>query len=92
MIHAGIDGIKKKIEYDPIQKNIYRMSENVKDLGIKKLPTNLNEAIDELKSDDVIKDAIGSETVDLFVKYKSKEWQKYISETTDLEYRLYFHC
>ncbi len=92
MIHAGIDGIKKKIEYDPIPKNIYQMSENVKDLGIKKLPTNLNEAIDELESDDVIKNAIGKDSVDLFVKYKSKEWQKYISETTDLEYRLYFHC
>ncbi len=92
MIHAGIDGIKKKIDYDPIPKNIYRMSENVKDLGIKKLPTNLNEAIAELESDDVIKNAIGKETVELFTKYKSKEWQKYISETTDLEYRLYFHC
>ncbi len=92
MIHAGIDGIKKKIEYDPIPKNIYRMSEELKNLGIKKLPTNLNEAIDELESDDVIKNAIGKETVELFSKYKNKEWQKYISETTDLEYRLYFHC
>ena len=92
MIHAGIDGIKKKIEYDPIPKNIYKMSEKTKDLGIKKLPTNLNEALIELESDDVIKKAIGKEAVDLFVKYKNKEWQQYISNTTDLEYRLYFHC
>ncbi len=92
MIHAGIDGIKKKIEYDPIPKNIYQMSERVKDLGIKKLPTNLNEALDALESDNVIKKAIGSDAVDLFVEYKSKEWQQYIADTTDLEYRLYFHC
>ena len=92
MIHAGIDGIKKKIEYDPIPKNIYKMSEKTKNLGIKKLPTNLNEAIEELRSDDVIKKALGKETIDLFIKYKNKEWQQYIGNTTDLEYRLYFHC
>ncbi len=92
MIHAGIDGIKKKIEYDAIPENIYKMSEKTKDLGIKKLPTNLHESLEELESDDVIKRAIGKEAVELFTKYKSKEWQHYIADTTDLEYRLYFHC
>jgi glutamine synthetase len=92
MIHAGLDGIKRKIEYEPISENIYKMSENVSDLKIKKLPTNLNEALIELEADDVIKKAIGKETVDMFIKYKQKEWQQYIGETTDLEYRLYFHC
>jgi glutamine synthetase len=92
MIHAGIDGIKKKIEYTPISKNIYRLSERDKSLGIKKLPTNLHEALEELESDDVIKNAIGKDTIDMFIKYKQKEWQQYIAETTDLEYKLYFHC
>jgi len=92
MLHAGIDGIKKKIEYEPISENIYKMSENVSDLKIKKLPTNLNEALEELESDEVIKKAIGKETVDMFINYKKKEWQQYIGETTDLEYKLYFHC
>lgn len=92
MIYAGIDGIKNKIEYDPIPKNIYKMSENVKGLDLKRLPTNLNEALDELESDDVIRKAVGKDAVDLFVKYKGKEWKEYIGETTDLEYRLYFHC
>lgn len=93
MIHAGIDGIKKKIEYEPIPKNIYKMSENIKNIDkIKKLPTNLKESLEELESDNVIKKAIGQDAIDLFVKYKQKEWQQYIGETTDLEYRLYFHC
>ena len=91
-LHAGIDGIKKKIEYEPIPENIYKISEKISDLKIKKLPTNLNEALEELESDDVIKKAIGKETVDMFIKYKQKEWQQYIGETTDLEYKLYFHC
>ncbi|MCJ7571495.1 MAG: glutamine synthetase, partial [Candidatus Thermoplasmatota archaeon] len=92
MIHAGIDGIKKKIEYEPISENIYKMSEKISNLKIKKLPTNLNEALEELESDDIIKKAIGKDTVDMFIKYKQKEWQQYIGETTDLEYKLYFHC
>jgi glutamine synthetase len=92
VIHAGIDGIKKKIEYEPIPENIYKMSEKPSDLKIKKLPTNLNEALEELESDDVIKKAIGKDTVNMFINYKQKEWQQYIGETTDLEYKLYFHC
>jgi len=92
MIHAGLDGIKKKIEIAPIPKNIYSMSEDDRGLGIKKLPTNLNEALEELQSDSVISKALGKEAVDLFVKYKKQEWQKFIGETTDLEYKLYFHC
>ena len=92
IIYAGLDGIKKKIEIDPIEKNIYKMSERVKDLGIKKLPTNLNEALESLKSDEVLCKALGNDAVDLFIKYKEKEWQQYIGETTDLEYSLYFHC
>jgi len=92
MIHAGLDGIKKKIEFEPIEKNIYQMSERVKDLGIQKLPINLNEALEALKSDDVLCKALGEETINLFVNYKEKEWQQYLGETTDLEYRLYFHC
>jgi len=92
MIYAGIDGIKKKIEYDPIPKNIYKMSEHDKNLDLKRLPTNLNEALNELESDELIKKAIGKDAIDLFVKYKGKEWKEYIGETTDLEYRLYFHC
>jgi len=92
MIYAGLDGIKKKIEFEPIEKNIYQMSEGVKDLGIQKLPTNLNEALEALKSDEVLCKALGEEAIDLFIKYKQKEWQQYIGETTDLEYRLYFHC
>jgi glutamine synthetase len=92
VLHAGLDGIKKKIQYEPIEKNIYKMSEESKKLGIKKLPTNLMEALEELEKDEVISRALGKEVVALFIEKKKKEWQQYIGEITDLEYRLYFHC
>jgi glutamine synthetase len=40
----------------------------------------------------VISKALGSEAVSLFVAKKQREWQQYIVETTDLEYKLYFNC
>ncbi len=92
LLYAGLDGIKKKITYEPIEKNIYKMSEESTTLGIKKLPTNLFEALEELQSDTTIIQAIGKDVIDLFVETKIKEWQQYIAEITNLEYKLYFHC
>ena len=68
------------------------MSEEFKKLKIKKLPTNLFEALEELEKDEVILHGLGKETVELFINKKMKDWQQYIGEITDLEYKLYFHC
>ncbi|MDH7506524.1 MAG: glutamine synthetase beta-grasp domain-containing protein, partial [Candidatus Thermoplasmatota archaeon] len=92
ILYAGLDGIKKKIQFEPIEKNIYKMGEEFKKLRIKKLPTNLLEALEELEKDDVIKKGLGKESVELFIEKKKKEWQQYIGEITDLEYKLYFNC
>lgn len=92
ILYAGLDGIKKKIQYEPTEKNIYKMSEEFKKLRIKKLPTNLLEALEELEKDDVIIRGIGKETIELFIEKKKKDWQQYIGEITDLEYKLYFYC
>ena len=92
ILYAGLDGIKKKIQYEPTEKNIYKMSEEFKKLEIQKLPTNLYESLEELEKDDVILRGIGKETVELFIQKKMKDWQQYIGEITDLEYKLYFHC
>jgi len=92
MIQAGLDGIKKKIEFEPIEKNIYKLIETENRLNIKKLPTTLLEALDALEQDDIIKNALGKDILELFVEKKKKEWKQYQGEITDLEYRLYFHC
>lgn len=92
MIHAGLDGIKNKIQYDPIEKNIYKLSDIEEESTIKKLPTTLLEALEALERDDVVKSALGKEVLELIVEKKKKEWKQYQGEITDLEYRLYFHC
>jgi glutamine synthetase len=93
LIHAGLDGIKKKTSYDMISKNIYHMSdEEIKQHGIKRLPTNLMEALDEFKRDTVLMEAIGHDGADLFIENKTQEWHKYMGEITDQDYKYYFHC
>lgn len=93
LIYAGLDGIKKKISYDPVQQNIYKMSESeIKKFKIKQLPTNLMESIKELQKDKVLIDGIGQDAIDLFIEKKVKEWNEYMGEITDLDYKFYFHC
>lgn len=92
MIHAGLDGIRKKTMYDPIETNTYHINDYDSISGVPKLPSNLCEALEELESDDVIKNAIGSTAFDLFIRKKRNEWKLYMEEITDLEYDLYLHC
>lgn len=92
-IHAGLDGIKKKRTYEPVTFNIYEMTEkDIKKHQIKQLPTNLMEALEEFEKDTVLYNAIGKDAADLFIEKKKKEWQQYMDDITDLDYRFYFHC
>ena len=92
VIHSGIDGIKHKIEFSPIEKNIYNMSaEELRDKNIERLPVNLFEAIEEFEKDDVMKQALGKEFSELYINKKKEEFQKYINEFTELDCKYYFN-
>lgn len=93
LIYAGLDGIKKKITYKPVHRNIYQMTdEEIRKHKIKQLPTNLMESMMELQKDKVLIDNIGRDAADLFIEKKITEWNKYMGEITDLDYKFYFHC
>jgi len=93
LIYAGLDGIKKKIIYKPVSRNIYQMTdEEIKKYKIKQLPTNLMESLEELQKDKLLIDGIGKDAIDLFIEKKIKEWNLYMGEITDLDYKFYFHC
>lgn len=93
LIYAGLDGIKKKITYEPISGNIYKMTdEEIKKYRIKRLPTNLMEALEEFQKDTILIGGIGRDAADLFIENKIKEWHRYMGEITDLDYKFYFHC
>ncbi len=78
-IYAGLDGIKNEI--DPgkpnIGKNMYDISpEEHQALGIEILPQSQKEALDELKKDTVIQQALGP-IYNEFVTLKESEWVEY---------------
>jgi glutamine synthetase len=66
--------------------------EEIKENNIKRLPTNLMEALEEFKHDTVLMNAIGSDGAELFIDTKTQEWHNYMGEITDQDYRYYFHC
>ena len=53
IVAAGLDGINRKMDPgNPIKENIYRMSNSKRNsLGIKSLPSSLEESLEALKSD-----------------------------------------
>jgi glutamine synthetase len=82
MIAAGLDGIRNKTPAgDPVNKNIFAMSQREKRRHrIGELPGDLNEALKELKKDDVVQAALGPHLYTQFVEAKTAEWSEYIAK------------
>jgi glutamine synthetase len=87
MLRAGLDGIEKKTDPGPpINKNIYRMSHRERRrLKIDELPGNLNEALDELEKDALVRDVLGEHIFTHFVEAKREEWFDYIKHVSPWE-------
>ncbi|KYD08345.1 type I glutamate--ammonia ligase [Caldibacillus debilis] len=79
ILKAGLDGIKNKLTPpDPVDRNIYVMTkeERLKE-GIVDLPSTLEQALENLKSDEVIKDALGPHILERFIEAKEIEWDMF---------------
>jgi len=87
ILRAGLEGIREKLPVPaPVDRNIYAMSTaERKEVGIDDLPSSLAEAIDCLKSDTVVKDALGGHIYSNFVEAKKFEWAAYRSQVTQWE-------
>lgn len=79
ILMAGLDGVEKKIEPgDPVDEDVYKLTaERRKALGITELPTTLKDALDAMKSDEVIQRALGSHIFDAFIELKTNDWNQY---------------
>jgi glutamine synthetase len=87
MLRSGLDGIEKKLDPGPpVNKNIYKMSHRERrHLRIDELPGNLNEALDELEKDDLVRETLGEHLFEHFVAAKREEWQDYIKHVSPWE-------
>lgn len=79
LLAAGLDGVKQNLEAPaPVNQNIYAMTKTErKEAGIDDLPATLAEALEYLKTDKVITDALGSHLFEHFVKAKEVEWESF---------------
>lgn len=91
MLLAGLDGVKNKIDPpSPVAANIYKLSaDERKDQNIPALPGSLFEALEELKTSDVAKAALGEHIFGEFIKAKSVEWDDYRTDVTPWEHDRY---
>ncbi|MBN1267254.1 MAG: type I glutamate--ammonia ligase [Anaerolineales bacterium] len=92
MLAAGMDGIEKKMECPPPVNNIniFEMNDaELDELGIGQLPDSLGAALDEFEKDEVLKNALGPETVEAFLRAKRSEWENFTTHVTDWEVRQY---
>lgn len=90
-LKAGLDGIKNKINPPaPVDQNIFEMSDQeLQDLGIDCLPGTLGDALEELKKDTLIQDALGPHIYEKFVTAKTLEWNEYRIQVHPWERNLY---
>ena len=80
MLAAGLDGLEKEMDCgEPVNRNIFEMSQREKRrLKIVQLPANLEEALDFLEKDAVLKEALGEHIYTHFLHNKRREWAEYI--------------
>ena len=91
ILEAAMDGLKKEIKPPlQIEDNIYSMDEKGrKRHKIDSLPANLNEALDLLSQNDVIKAALGEHIYNEFMTSKKLEWSKFQTYVSPYELDLY---
>ncbi len=76
---AGLDGINNKmVPPAAVDLNIYHMDCAAREeYGIRSLPANLYEAVEELKKDKVVREALGEHIYERFIEAKTKEWDSF---------------
>ncbi len=84
VVATGLDGVANK--RDPgkrVDLNMYTEQHKLK--KVRKLPTNLLDAIRLLDASKVARSAFGDEFIDSYVKLKMEEWQRFTREITPWE-------
>lgn len=91
---AGRDGVRNKIDPGPPQQeNVYDIYGREKHLGEaagpSRIPMSLGEALEALRSDPVIQEAIPGRLGKVFFHYKTDEWERYLAHVSDWELERY---
>ena len=88
---AGLDGIERGLTPpEEVTANIFAMDTAARAAaGIESLPGTLSEALDALKADPLMREALGEHVFTQYVAGKEKEWDEYRTQVSDWECRKY---
>ncbi|MFB0537608.1 MAG: glutamine synthetase family protein [Anaerolineae bacterium] len=91
MLQAGLDGIRRGLTPPPpVEEDVYDFDDSrLKELNIATLPGTLEEALNEIERDEVLREALGEHAYEAFVRAKRVEWEDYRIQVTDWELRRY---
>jgi glutamine synthetase len=91
MLAAGLDGIRQQMSLSPASEENLYLIENQRSSRLETLPGSLEEALDELEKDKVIRDALGVHVYERFINAKRAEWRDYQLEVTSWELNQYLN-
>jgi glutamine synthetase len=91
LLHSGLEGIERGYELaEPMETNLYHLSAGErKDRGIESLPQTLGEAIEELASSPLMRQALGEHIFEKYVELKRSEWDEYRVQLSQWELEKY---
>ncbi|MFB1049488.1 type I glutamate--ammonia ligase [Paraliobacillus sp. JSM ZJ581] len=91
LLASGLDGIKNKLTPpEPIDRNIYVMNKEEREAnGVKDLPATLYHAIQLLKEDKIVSDALGEHLYEHFIESKEIEWDMFRTQVHPWEREQY---
>ncbi|HRW03808.1 MAG TPA: type I glutamate--ammonia ligase [Caldilineaceae bacterium] len=88
MLAAGLDGVQKRMTPPPAaEEDLYHV-DGIR-AGLNTLPGDLGEAIEELRTDEVIQAAMGQHVYERYVEAKTQEWNEYRTHVSEWELSRY---
>ncbi len=91
MLKAGLDGIANQLPLPaPIEESLYLLNESAQmRRHIALLPATLGEALEDLKRDEIVREALGEHIADRFLEAKTIEWNEYRKQVHPWELERY---
>jgi glutamine synthetase len=91
MLKAGLDAIKSDLmPPEPVEENVYQFDdESLTEKNIDILPTSLQEALNNLKTDKLVQEVLGNHLFERYVAIKTREWNEFKMQVTSWEIEKY---
>ena len=87
MLRCGLDGVERRLPLPaPVEESLYGFDDvelERRNVGV--LPDNLKDAVDALRADPVVLDALGDYLAERFIEAKTLEWRDYRGQVTQWE-------